>query len=346
MVEKLKIRSLNVNGIQCQKKRDLVFNELTKYSNDIILLQETHSSALDERNYKNKWGTNTYFSHGTTSSRGVCIIIPKTFKGNSELIFADLEGRILIVKITLEGEDYIICNIYCPISSAETEQINVLIKLSGEIIEYLNNNLILCGDWNVIMDNLLDKKSDSKVLCTNTKYRDILKIFLEEFELVDCWRMVHPNTRKYTCRSGKKGKRVTQSRIDMIFIKENLLNILLNTTIEAGFMSDHNFTTITLKTSNNVRGKGAWKFNNNMLKDKIYVNMVKTLIAKEIDDNKHYEDKGFLWDYLKMRIRSETMIYCGKIQKAKRDHMTRLTEELEKLDTKYMDDPQMTIFNN
>jgi exonuclease III len=81
MVEKLKIRSLNVNGIQCQKKRDLVFNELTKYSNDIILLQETHSSALDERNYKNKWGTNTYFSHGTTSSRGVCIIIPKLLRG-------------------------------------------------------------------------------------------------------------------------------------------------------------------------------------------------------------------------------------------------------------------------
>jgi exonuclease III len=93
-------------------KRNLMFTELSKYSNDIIMLQETHSTALDERHYKNKWGPNVFFSHGQSNSKGVITIVPKNFNGSSSLIYADLEGRILIIKITINDEEFIICNIY------------------------------------------------------------------------------------------------------------------------------------------------------------------------------------------------------------------------------------------
>ena len=158
MGEKLDIRALNVNGIQCKKERDLVFFELTKYNHAILLLQETHTSALDEKYYKNIWGPNVYFSHGTTNSKGVCTIIPKTFQGSSEIIFSDLEGRILIVKICIDNEEFILCNIYAPISSMETEQVSILTKLNNELANYNNANIIMCGDWNMFMDNILDKK--------------------------------------------------------------------------------------------------------------------------------------------------------------------------------------------
>jgi exonuclease III len=206
MAEKLKIRSLNVNGIQCQKKRELVFTELSKYSNEIILLQETHSCVLDEGNYRNTWGQNIYFSHGETNSKGVCIIFPKNFTGTSELIYTDLNGRILIVKVSVNKEEYILCNIYCPVSSAETEQLNTLDKLNAELLDYINERLILCGDWNVTMNSQLDKKSEATNLCTNITFREHLKNFITEYEMSDCWRVVHPGKKQYTCRSGKKGK--------------------------------------------------------------------------------------------------------------------------------------------
>jgi exonuclease III len=339
MADTLKIRSLNANGLQCKTKRDLVFNELTKYNQEVLLLQETHTNVSDEKHYKIKWGKNVFFSHGTTNSRGVCIIIPKTFNGECEKIYADLEGRLLIVKITIEKVDYIICNIYAPVSSYEKEQIDLLMLVEKELEEYINSNLIIGGDWNVYMNDNLDKKSRTNAACTNKKYREALKTFLEEYSMADCWRLAHPNLRKYTCRSGKRGDRVTLTRIDMILIKENLLNVMEKPMIKAGFKSDNNFITLTISVNYEARGPGTWKFNNMLLRDKIYVNMIKEMIAKEIKDNNKYADKGFLWDYLKMRVRSETMIYCGKLQKEKRLNMKSLTDELEKLDQQYMDHP-------
>jgi hypothetical protein len=121
----------------------------------------------------------------------------------------------------------------------------------------------------------------------------------------------------------------------MFFITENLLNILQNTKIEAGFKSDHDFITISLKLSNIKRGKGVWKFNNKLLIDREYVTMIKDLIGKEIKDNSQYEDKGFLWDYIKMRIRSETMLYSGKRNKQKRIELIKIEKEIEDLNNIY-----------
>jgi exonuclease III len=186
MASHLKIRSLNVNGIQSKKKRDLVFHELSKYNNEILLLQETHASVLDERAYKLKWGSDVFFSHGTTSSRGICTIVPKNLNATSKLVFSDLEGRVLIIQLTIGQVDFLICNIYAPVSSYENDQITLLQLLSHQLSNYKDHNLILGGDWNVTLNPNLDKKSKRSSTCTNTKYRDFLVGFLEEYDLIDC----------------------------------------------------------------------------------------------------------------------------------------------------------------
>ena len=339
MVEKLNIRSLNVNGLQVKKKRDLVFKELTKYRSEIIMLQETHSCTFDEKSYKLKWGKNIFFCHGTTQSRGLCIIIPNDFKGECEQIYSDLDGRLLIIKLTINKVEFILGNIYAPVSSFEQEQMETLAKLSVELEPYMYSNLIMAGDWNVYLDDKLDKKSKTSNKCVNTKYKDMLKLFMENFDLIDCWRMAHPGTKRYTCRSGKRGEGVTQTRIDFILIKEGLMNLYMDSKIEAGFKTDHNYTKVTLKTSDETRGRGFWKFNNKLLKDTHYVALIKDLMNKEIVENSHYVDKGFLWDYIKMRVRSETMTYTGTIQKLKRDNMKKIMDEIEKLDIEYANNP-------
>ena len=338
MIDRLKFRSLNVRGIQTMKKRDLLFHELSKYSNEIILLQETHSCAMDEKHYKNKWGPNVFFSHGETNSKGICTIIPKIFSGVSNLHFSDLEGRLLIVKTTIEETDYYVCNVYFPTSNHENDQINTLIQLNTQLVDLKGENLILGGDWNVILNDKLDKKSKSQTPCQNQKFQNQLLTTLVELELIDCWRLCNPTKKKFTCRNSQGGEKVTLSRIDMFFVTENLLNIVQSPKIEAGFKSDHDYITLTLKISNAKRGKGVWKFNNKLLLDKEYVIMTKKLIAIEIKDNDHYDDKGFLWDYIKMRVRSETMLYSGKKNKEQRIEVAKIEKDIEDLNTKYNDD--------
>jgi exonuclease III len=339
MTSNLKIRSLNVRGLQTKQKRDLVFTELSKYKYDIILLQETHSTALEERPYKIKWGPNTFFSHGESNSRGVCTIVPQTFPGKCELYYTDLEGRLLIVKITIGDTDYYVCNVYMPTSNHETEQINALMKLNDQITDLSATNIILGGDWNVPLNDILDKKSKKFVSCPNHKYRDNLLRLIDEHDLTDSWRITHPDLRKYTCRSGQGQGVSTLSRIDMILITENLLNILHNTKIEPGFMTDHNYTTITLRLIKGTRGKGNWKFNNNLLTDVTYVKFIKNLIQQETKDNSEYEDKGFLWDYVKMRIRSETMLYSGKLNKERKEYVNNLEKSIQDTNDVYENNP-------
>jgi exonuclease III len=339
MTSNLKIRSLNVRGIQCKQKRNLVFTELSKYQNDIILLQETHSTVFDEKHFRTKWGPNIFFSHGESNSKGVCTIIPKNFSGKCELYHSDLEGRLLIVKISIDDTELYLFNLYFPTSNHETDQITLLMELNDHLTDNSAGNIVLGGDWNVILNDNLDKKSKSTNTCPNYKFRDNLLRLIEEHNLIDCWRLSNPTAKKFTCRSGKGNGIATLSRIDMLIISENLLNIMTNNKIEAGYMTDHNYITVTLKIVKGTRGKGTWKFNNKLLYDKTYVTYIKELIAKEIEDNSKYQDKGFLWDYIKMRIRSETMTYSGHVNKDKRDYLGQLEKNIENSNDLYMQNP-------
>ena len=68
--------SFNVRGILGKVKRTIIFNHLkNKSKKGIFLLQETHSCKEIESVWKDEWGGEIFFSHGTTDSCGVAILI-------------------------------------------------------------------------------------------------------------------------------------------------------------------------------------------------------------------------------------------------------------------------------
>ena len=75
---KLDILSLNVRGIRDQIKRRSIFSFLKGFKANIYFLQETYSDLKDEIIWKNEWGGEIFFSHGTNHSKGVCILINPT----------------------------------------------------------------------------------------------------------------------------------------------------------------------------------------------------------------------------------------------------------------------------
>ena len=67
--------SYNVNGLGDDWKRRKIFNYMKKHTSGkvIVFLQETHSVQKVEKLFEYQWRGKVLFSHGTSSSRGVCI---------------------------------------------------------------------------------------------------------------------------------------------------------------------------------------------------------------------------------------------------------------------------------
>ena len=67
--------------------------------------------------------------------------------------------------------------------------------------------------------------------------------------------------------------------------------------IAPGKSSDHSIISLELELMESQnRGKGLWKFNNDLLTDPIYVQLIKDTIGN-IKDNVNFENKNTLWDY-------------------------------------------------
>ena len=81
------------------------------------------------------------------------------------------------------------------------------------------------------------------------------------------------------------------------------------------------------------KGRGLWKFNNQLLTDKEYVNIVNKIIDEYTSENAKMSNKGVFWDTLKALIRGQTISYASakakKSRKLEKDLVKKL-EEIEK----------------
>ena len=65
-------------------------------------------------------------------------------------------------------------------------------------------------------------------------------------------------------------------------ISEELLNFVESTDILPGYKTDHSMVSMNFSFSDLVRGKGYWKLNNILLRNKEYVDLVKSIIKDVI----------------------------------------------------------------
>ena len=79
MVDKLKIASLNVQGLGDKGKRRAVLNYLKNLKYNIYCLQDTHFVDNNVSYIYSQWGYTCYFSNHNSQSRGVAIMINNNF---------------------------------------------------------------------------------------------------------------------------------------------------------------------------------------------------------------------------------------------------------------------------
>ena len=80
------------------------------------------------------------------------------------------------------------------------------------------------------------------------------------------------------------------------------------------------------------RGPGSWKFNNQLLEDQDYINLINTSYNKILDKYKDVRSKRLLWGMIKMEIRSKTIQYSKNKRLVLKRKEIELQEKIQKLD--------------
>ncbi len=95
-------------------KRKKVLNTLKSKKYDVVLLQETHLSELQKKKLRGHWVGQIFYSVGSSSSKGVSILVHEHLQFKSKRIITDDSGGMVIVEADIQGHSMVLANIYVP----------------------------------------------------------------------------------------------------------------------------------------------------------------------------------------------------------------------------------------
>lgn len=140
----IKISTWNIRGSNNVKKRKSVLNSLKKDKIQIGFLQETHLTDEEHKKYHREWFGQIFFSSHSTSKRGVITLIHKNLPFTVMASCKDTEGRYVLVKGVLHGENILLGNIYAPNVQDDAFYASLLSQLADMDCP----NMIIAGDFN------------------------------------------------------------------------------------------------------------------------------------------------------------------------------------------------------
>ena len=314
--ERLQFLSLNIRGIGDNTKRREVFRWLKRYhkgGDSIVMLQETHSTPQCELVWEREWGSKIYFSHGANNARGVAILMPLRYNFTVTELWKDTTGRAIALTLTMDDKTYNIVNIYAPTKDKLSEQVDFLRALDLNL-QLAETPFILAGDFNTYLDPILDKQGGKAE--GRSKYADQLITLLNEYNIVDVWRILNPSCKRYTWRQNHP---LIQSRLDYFFIAGELFYNLSEAQIKPSIKTDHSILTITLNLNDEQkRGPGFWKFNSALLSDEVYIGLIRELCNTLRQQYEGIQDHGLKWDVIKSELRQQTIDYSKTQAKIRR----------------------------
>jgi len=134
--------------------------------------------------------------------------------------------------------------------------------------------------------------------------------------LIDVYRKLHPKNKSYTYES-KPLK--LKSRRDFFLISGKFQPDITKVETRASIAPDHKAVFLSMNLNEEFkRGPGLWKFNNTLLQDESYLQLIKDYYPCVLQKYAEVNNKQLLWELIKMEIRSETIRYSkGKSKQSK-----------------------------
>lgn len=159
-----------------------------------------------------------------------------------------IPNRYLVVRLPLGDQTYYIHNIYAPNSALSRGRFFERLPVDFED----GATHIICGDFNIPIDS----ERDALATCPRPdSSRRILTAWLAELNVVDAWRLHHPDARVFS------GPRPRRNRIDYIFLSDPLLSSSYHDSGYAPweFGGDHLAHYVELTSWHHPTGMGYWK---------------------------------------------------------------------------------------
>lgn len=241
----MKLISWNVNGLRaCAGKG---FGESFKALDaDVVCLQETKMQAgqldLEFDGYESYW--NYADKKGYSGTAIYTRVKPISVSNDIGIDEHDHEGRV----ITMEFDDFYLVCVYAPNSQDELKRLTYRMKWEDDFRSYVSGlaekkGVVICGDLNVAHNDIDIKNPASNRHNAGFTDEERGKFnALLDAGFVDSWRMLNPDTVKYSWWSYrfKARERNAGWRIDYFIVSESMKDRISGAEIHNEiFGSDH-----------------------------------------------------------------------------------------------------------
>lgn len=241
----MKLISWNVNGLRaCAGKG---FGESFKALDaDVVCLQETKMQAgqldLEFDGYESYW--NYADKKGYSGTAIYTRVKPISVSNDIGIDEHDHEGRV----ITMEFDDFYLVCVYVPNSQNELKRLTYRMKWEDDFRSYVSGlaekkGVVICGDLNVAHNDIDIKNPASNRHNAGFTDEERGKFnALLDAGFVDSWRMLNPDTVKYSWWSYrfKARERNAGWRIDYFIVSESMKDRISGAEIHNEiFGSDH-----------------------------------------------------------------------------------------------------------
>lgn len=150
----------------------------------------------------------------------------------------DLDGQYVIMNALCEKREVITVVVITGLYVPPPASMVVLHKIQTIVANYHTTNINMAGDFNMAPNPSADKLSPGPMTDS------ALSRGAELYGLHDTWRWKYPHSRQFTCHSAT----ATLSRIDLIYVSNSLLPIVVAVSLLPRGISDHAPVLLDLST--------------------------------------------------------------------------------------------------
>ena len=189
--------------------------------------------------------------------------------------------------------------------------------------------------------------TDNYVQQNNQRATDEVRSIMTQNSLVDIYRELNGDRRLFTWTVGNPVRKC--ARLDYFLISESLMSKTTEASIIPGYRSDHSIVTLELKLMDQNRGKGFYKMNTSLLRDKEYVQMIENVIRNTTltyslpiySHNFVHEcpsevevtiSWSLFWETLILNMRTETISFSIHRKRRSMEEETKVITEIQRIE--------------
>lgn len=324
----LKFTSWNVRGLVKLSKTKQILNRIKQIKSSVVYLQETHLLSDEVIKIKRRWPGQVISASYLSHTRGVMILIHKSFPFNVDNVICDKGGRYLIVQGTLINEKINMINIYAPNEDNPKFFENLFFLISS-----LLGKIVIAGDFNCTMDPKMDRSTG--VDSSHIQSRKILLQYIKGLNLCDPWKRLNPSKLEFSCYSPRFN---TFSRIDYFLISNSMFSSVIECNYNSILLSDHAPNSLVYKAPRVVKGTLRWRFHPRWLSDSNFLQFLEAQIDLFFLTNTNETSATVRWEAFKAYIRGMIISYTSsktnklKLKMNELDHKIRQLEKESFLD--------------